>query len=348
MFIYWDGFEIDGSDTGMKAPPHSFCSPESLHVELTARCLLNCPQCYKTHSDAELSFEFLLDVIEQAEKMNVFQMALGGGEPLVYPHLLSVIYEINKRGMGCSITTSGFGLDRHLLEKLQKAGLDHIQISLNGSREEIHSRSRDGFEYAIKSLELLKNSAISFGLNWVARMDNIDDLPRIIETAKDSLAHNVNILRYKPSTKEKHAEADLNSEKQDLLEQTIKNAKGIKIKVDSAYSNLLCHLNKKAAVFSGCGAGRRFLALDAEGYYRPCSHVEMKERWNSLADAWNRSPSLAMFRSIPQKISEPCNTCDYLHGCSGCRCIVLARGQDFFSGEQTCRFAQIRPLSNAR
>ena len=324
-----------------KAPPHSFCAPESLHIELTSQCPLNCPQCYKIHSKEEHSLEFLLDVIDQADKMNVFQLALGGGEPLVYGHLLSVIGEISKCGMASSITTSGYGLDQDLLAKLQKAGLNHIQISLNGSQEEIHSRSREGFEYAINALKLSANSGISFGVNYVARMDNIDDLPNLIAMAKNYRTHNINLLRYKPSCKEKYAELDLNPEKMALLATTIRNTRGINIKVDSAFSNLLCHLNNKAGQFSGCGAGRRFLALDAEGCYRPCSHVNMKEPKNSrLAEVWNHSPNLAMFRLIPEKITEPCKTCKNLFGCYGCRAIVLSQGDDFFSGDESCLFVK--------
>ena len=325
-----------------KAPPNSFCVPESLHVELTSQCPLECPQCYKTRSRAELSFEFLLDVINQAGKMKVFQMALGGGEPLVYRHLLSVIGEISNRGMASSITTSGFGLDQNLLVKLQNAGLNHIQISLNGSSEEIHARSRNGYQYAINALNLLKNSEISFGVNWVARMDNIDDLPQFIEMAKNCRAGNINILRYKPSPKEQFADMDLTLEKLTLLETALRTAKGIAVKVDSAFSNLLCRLNNRTSFFSGCGAGKRFLALDADGYYRPCSHVDLKERGNSLADVWIHSPHLAMFRSISGQVTEPCRSCKNLHGCYGCRAVILAQGHDFFSGDHTCAFVKNR------
>lgn len=323
-----------------KSPPYSFCAPESLHVELTSQCPLNCPQCYKTRSKAKLSFDFLLDVINQADKMNVFQIALGGGEPLVYPHLLAVIEEISNRGMGSSVTTSGFSLDQSLLTKLQKAGLNHLQISLNGSSHRIHSRSREGFEYAMGALKLLNESEISFGVNWVARMDNIDDFPRFAETAKEYHSRNINILRCKPSFKEKFTDLDLTSEKLEFLEKTIRSTKGIDIKLDSAFSNLLCHLNDRAGFFSGCGAGRRFLALDADGYYRPCSHVNIKERGKNLAAVWIHSPNLSMFRSIPQRITEPCKTCEYLSGCFGCRSIVLAQELDFFSGDRTCLFAK--------
>jgi pyrroloquinoline quinone biosynthesis protein E len=321
-----------------QAPPNSFCAPESLHIELTSRCPLNCPQCYKTHDETDLSYELLCDVIRQAGEMKAFQIALGGGEPLVYPHLASAISEIKKRGMAASVTTSGFSLDRDMLGRLIGSGLNHIQISLNGSCEDIHSRSRDGFEYAVNALELLKEAKISFGVNWVARSDNIDDLPTLIETSKSYRVCNINILRYKPSPNEKYADVCLSAEKLLQLKGVIRNTKGISIKTDSAFSNLLCHINKRISFFSGCGAGRRFLALDSTGYYRPCSHMSMKEKSGSLYEVWHNSGNLSMFRSIGERILRPCNTCGFLDGCYGCRSVIVNLGNDFYAGDKDCVF----------
>ncbi len=331
----------------IKAPPHSFCAPESLHVELTAKCPLQCPQCYKERGTAELPLQTLLDAIRQADEMNVFQIALGGGEPLIYPYLTEAVSEISRRGMASSVTTSGYGLNELFLSRLQCAGLNHIQISLNGSNEVIHSQSRDGFKEGIAALKLLQKSEISYGINWVARADNIDDLPALVELAKGYHACNINILRYKPSQCEEFLAVNPSGEQLDRLARTIKKVKGIHLKVDSAFSNLLCHINGRPGTFSGCGAGRRFLALDVEGCYRPCSHVDklfgenLKEQMDNLSDIWNDSPNLTLFRMLPESIGEPCCFCENLSGCGGCRAIILGQGQDFSAGDSTCRFVKL-------
>ncbi|MDR1136441.1 MAG: radical SAM protein [Clostridiales Family XIII bacterium] len=328
---------IAASDTAI-APPRSFCAPESLHIELTSKCPVNCPQCYKECDDTDLPSELLFEVIRQADEMDVFQIALGGGEPLLYPQIIGAIAEISRCGMGSSITTSGLRLDGAFLTELKTAGLKHIQISLNGSREEIHSRSRGGYEYGMAALKLLKDSNISFGVNWVARMDNIDDFPQLIETARSHRASNINILRYKPSPKENYQDVRLTPEKMDSLESFISDAKGIRVKVDSAFSNLLCHINQRVSYFSGCGAGRRFIAVDADGFYRPCSHVGMSEASGDLRGTWYNSANLTLFRSIPDRISEPCSSCAALNACYGCRAVVLGQGEGFFGGDRTCPY----------
>jgi len=268
--------------------------------------------------------------------MQIFQIALGGGEPLTYPNIHLAIEKIARCGMASSITTSGLGLDASVLEELVRCGLNHIQISLNGSCEKVNSKSRDGYECAVRALELLSGYNISFGVNWVARRDNIDDFQNFIEKMKGYNVGNINILRYKPSPNEIYEDNCLSADKMSLLAGILKNTRGITLKVDSAFSNLLCHINQRTSFMSGCGAGRRFLAIDAEGFFRPCSHVSMKEECNNLYQVWHHSEHLGMFREISERVEKPCANCKYLHGCFGCRAVVLGRGGYFFDGDIGC------------
>jgi Predicted Fe-S oxidoreductases len=138
------------------APLRSFAAPESIHIDLTTVCPLKCPHCYKdTSQHTEMSFEVFSSIIDQAKALGVFQIALGGGEPLVVKNLPVFIKKVTSCGMACTITTSGYGLTLELLEKLKLSGVNHIQVSLNGSTKEINSYSRDGFDNAISALDIL-------------------------------------------------------------------------------------------------------------------------------------------------------------------------------------------------
>ncbi len=326
------------------APLHSFCAPESLHIELTERCTLNCPQCYKSVSDKELPKEILEDILYQAAEFGVFQIAFGGGEPLLYPYLSQAIAKTVQYKMACSITTSGNGLSKQRLNELKTLGLNHIQISLGGSRKEIHNYSRDGFFYGIEALQLLKqqkkegNLTLSYGINWVARMDNIDDFPSLVDLAKAVEAQNINILRYKPSKKEEYKKVRLSKEKLLKLAAMVRGVSGIAIKVDSAFSFLLCHLNKRQGNFTGCGAGRRFLAVDAQGFLKPCSHVFFQEKSKSLKETWYHSKILEDFRQMNSSIGLPCKACNYVNGCASCRAIIMAQRGNFYDGDEECPF----------
>lgn len=74
----------------------------------------------------------------------------------------------------------------------------------------------------------------------------------------------------------------------------IKEVKNIRLKTDSAYSSLLCYLNNRPGLFAGCGAGRRFMAIDAAGNFRPCSHTTLTQPGNNIMDYWYNSSHLAV------------------------------------------------------
>lgn len=324
---------------GKTAPLRSFCAPESLHVELTRRCPLHCPQCYQGDAGiGHLPLPRLLEVIAQAERMKVFQIAFGGGEPLVYPHLIPAIRAARRAGMAVSITTSGTGLAASLTA-LREAGLGHVQVSLNGSTEAINARSREGYAQASAALRLLAASTLSFGINWVARCDNLADLPEMIRLATRLGVGNLNLLRYKPSPREDYNSTRLCADGLAFLVETMRRTRGLRIKTDSAFSHLLCQLNGHNGFMTGCGAGRRFLALDASGHFRPCSHVPLsgaRALDDDLAQYWRDAPELNRFRETEDHIQAPCAACPTLSACRGCRAIVLGRKQDFFAGDGEC------------
>lgn len=323
----------------VSVPLRAMSAPESIHIDLTTRCPYRCPQCYKGgQPDHDLPFFSLESLIRQAREMRVFQIAFGGGEPLLYPRLDEAVRLASQAGMACTITTSGGPLSGSLLERLKGAGLRHMQISLNGSREEIHQRSRDGFWEALAALELLGGGGLSYGVNWVARRDNLEDFGNMVKLAVTLKASNLNILRYKPSSAEEYASQALSPNEHRLLADEIRRVRSITVKLDSAYSPLLCLLYGKSIPegFSGCGAGRRFFAVSADGRFHGCSHCEDGEPGGDIHKFWRQSPLLARLRQTEETLEGSCGACVYREACRGCRAICISQYGEFNAGERDC------------
>jgi len=53
------------------------------------------------------------------------------GEPLMHPDLDDVIRHIRRRGMIAGLITNGFYLNKERIERLNEAGLEHVQISID-------------------------------------------------------------------------------------------------------------------------------------------------------------------------------------------------------------------------
>src|SRR5262250_1127636 len=115
-------------------------APLALIAELTHRCPLHCVYCSNprelTARLNELSTEAWSRVFSEAAALGVMQLDLTGGEPLARPDLAALIQSARAAGLYVNLITSGLPLDEKRLDELVAAGLDHFQLSFQGSREE--------------------------------------------------------------------------------------------------------------------------------------------------------------------------------------------------------------------
>ncbi len=156
--LYDLGILIPESDfTTFKNISDQNISLESLHIDITDSCPLSCPQCYKGKPEKTfMDFQSFKSIVDGAVKLNIFQIAIGGGEVLVHPDIGKFISCVSETQLAVSITTSGFSLNEEKLHDFILRGVNHIQISLNSMDEKVNSLSRDGFRDAVKAIALLK------------------------------------------------------------------------------------------------------------------------------------------------------------------------------------------------
>src|SRR5258707_14177617 len=74
--------------------------------------------------------------------MGTSVITISGGEPLMHPDLDEIIRHIRKRGMIAGLITNGFFLNKERIERLNDAGLEHLQISIdNAAPDEVSKKS---------------------------------------------------------------------------------------------------------------------------------------------------------------------------------------------------------------
>ncbi len=186
---------------------------------------------------------------------------------------------------------------------------------------------------------MLSQTSLSFGINWTARKSNLSDFEALAELAKHYKAENINVLRYKPSPIEVYEKECLGRNEFFQLAGKMKLVKGIKIKTDSAYSNLLIHINN-ARVNSntcGCGAGKTFMAVSPDSSFKPCSHLSLTDKQPSVNEYWQNLPDLKLMRSITfASDTGTCGSCAFEKLCGGCRAVCEHIYNDISSGEKDC------------
>ncbi len=110
----------------------STAHPYMAHIVPMRRCNLACTYCneYDDHSDpvpiAEMERR-----IDELGRLGTSVITISGGEPLLHPELDRVIARIRKTGAIAGMITNGYLLMPERIERLNRAGLDHMQISID-------------------------------------------------------------------------------------------------------------------------------------------------------------------------------------------------------------------------
>ena len=106
--------------------------PLLAHIIPMRRCNLACSYCneYDDHS-SPVPIEVMNQRIDRLAELGTAIVTISGGEPLMHPELEEVIRRIRQRGMMSGLITNGYLLSRKRIESLNKAGLEHVQISID-------------------------------------------------------------------------------------------------------------------------------------------------------------------------------------------------------------------------
>lgn len=273
--------------------------PYFVHMEVTEKCPLCCPQCYCDMSKSkELPWKLAKDIAEQIIKMRVPRVLLTGGEPLLYPHLINLIQIFSNNNVETEVSSSGFGLTSKYLKELSESGLTRLHISLNGSCESVHNLSRSHFEESLNAIKLIKDADIWCGVNWVARHDNIDDLENLLILLKQLNVNMFTILSSKPDFNGIIQSPLTTSDQDKLAKIVLSEFKNIGISIDLCYPSLRKKVfgDKIPSIYKYCGAGKLFFDVLVDGSCKPCRHKKIEAKKSSLDFYWNTDSDLFVYR----------------------------------------------------
>src|ERR1700691_5630723 len=109
----------------------------------TRFCNLSCTYCNEYDKVSEpVPLEEMFRRIDALGRLGTAMIGISGGEPLTHPDLDQIIRRMRKTGAIAGMITNGFLLNVERIERLNKAGLDHMQISIdNVNPDEISKKS---------------------------------------------------------------------------------------------------------------------------------------------------------------------------------------------------------------
>ena len=132
--------------------------PILAHIIPMRRCNLACAYCneYDDHSKP-VSIDVMYRRLDQLAKLGTGIVTVSGGEPLLHPDLDLIIARVRKHGMIAGMITNGYLLTAERIQRLNRAGLDHLQISIDNVMPD--DVSKKSLKVLDKKLELLAEHA---------------------------------------------------------------------------------------------------------------------------------------------------------------------------------------------
>ena len=309
-------------------------APICLTWELTYACNLACVHCLSSsgkRDPRELSTEQCKAIIDELERMQVFYVNIGGGEPTVRPDFWELVDYATEHHVGVKFSTNGVRITAEVAERLAASDYVDVQISLDGATAEVNDavRGAGSFDMAIRALENLAEAGFTDAkVSVVVTRHNVGQLDDFKALA-DRYGATLRITRLRPSGRG----ADVWDELHPTAEQQIELYTWLVAKGDRVLTgDSFFHLSGLGApgALSGlnmCGAGRVVCLIDPIGDVYACPFA-IHDRFlagNILSDAvdgsggfdnvWKNSALFTELRK-PQSAGA-CGSCGHYDACRG-------------------------------
>lgn len=106
--------------------------PVNVHIIPMRRCNLACAYCNEfDDSSKPVPVGAMLERLDRLAALRTTAVTISGGEPLLHPDLDAIVAHARKRGMLAGMITNGYLLTADRIKRLNRAGLDHLQISID-------------------------------------------------------------------------------------------------------------------------------------------------------------------------------------------------------------------------
>ena len=253
-------------------------APICLTWELTYACNLACVHCLSSsgrRDPRELTTGEAKAVIDELERMQVFYVNAGGGEPTVRRDFWELVDYAVEHRVGVKFSTNGSRITSTVAARIASTDYVDVQVSLDGATAVVNDRVRGPGSYAtaIGAMENLAGAGFEgFKLSVVVTRENVSQLDAFKELA-DGFGAQLRLTRLRPSGRGAEVWDRLHptaSQQRELYEWLLNHGDSV-LTGDSFF-----HLGGYGASLPGlnlCGAGRVVCLIDPIGNVYACPFV---------------------------------------------------------------------------
>jgi mycofactocin biosynthetic radical S-adenosylmethionine protein MftC len=302
-------------------------SPICLTWELTYACNLACVHCLSSsgrRDPGELTTAECKTVIDTLQRMQVFYVNIGGGEPTVRPDFWELLDYSTAHQVGVKFSTNGIKLDAAAARRLAAGDYVDVQISLDGATAGVNDAVRGTGSYATATRAMANLAAAGFRgfkISVVVTRHNVPQLDAFKQIADDHGAQ-LRLTRLRPSGRGADVWPELHptsAQQRELYDWLTEHGDQV-LTGDSFF-----HLSPYGKALPGlnmCGAGRVVCLIDPVGDVYACPFAIHQNflagnvrKPGGFEAVWQASPLFAELRQ-PQT-GGACRSCGSFDSCRG-------------------------------
>lgn len=303
-------------------------APICLTWEWTYACNLACEHCLSSsgrRDPRELSTAEMKAVIDELQRMQVFYVNVGGGEPTVRPDFWELLDYAVEHQVGVKFSTNGLRIDRERARQLAATDYVDVQISLDGATREVNDavRGEGSFDMAMRALENLSEAGMrDFKISVVMTRQNVSQLDEF-KVIADRFGAQLRITRLRPSGRGADVWDELHptdAQQHEIYSWLVEHGDQV-LTGDSFF-----HLNALGSTplpgLNLCGAGRVVCLIDPVGDVYACPfaiHDAFKagnvREPGGFGSVWRESTLFEDLRR-PQS-GGACQSCSAFDACQG-------------------------------
>ena len=311
---------VDQFEYGLDAP---IC----LTWELTYACNLACVHCLSSsgrRDPRELSTQECKAVIDELQRMQVFYVNIGGGEPTVRRDFWELVDYATAHDVGVKFSTNGSRITPQVAQRLAASDYVDVQVSIDGATAEVNDRVRGPGSYAtaVRAMEHLADAGFrGFKLSVVVTRENAGQL-EAFKAIADRHGAQLRLTRLRPSGRGADVWDELHptaAQQRAVYDWLVAHGEDV-LTGDSFF-----HLSAYGQSLPGlnlCGAGRVVCLIDPVGDVYACPFAIHQEFLagnvrdpGGFTGVWRESELFLELRR-PQAAGA-CSSCTFFDSCRG-------------------------------
>jgi len=158
--------KIGANEEVSSSPFFNPVAPLKVYFDPSYRCNLSCSHCITNSSPLqggknELPPKRIVAILDELSTIGVLEISVGGGEPLCYPDLFTILDHARTIGLNVVLNTNGTLVTPEVASHLKELDLSEVRVSFEGWQG-IHDsiRGQGAYERALEAVAILSRTGV--------------------------------------------------------------------------------------------------------------------------------------------------------------------------------------------